>query len=399
MVLDTVAGEAKPDTKQSQAYSPRRVGVLGGGQLGRMLLTPAARLGLEMHILDPDADCPCAAFTGALTVDDFRDHDAVVAFGRGLDVVTIEIEDVSVSGLSALEAEGVHVYPSPAIILEIQDKGLQKALFDRLSLPTAPYQLYQNATEVAAAVVPGRGFVQKTRRGGYDGKGVKVFPPAADSQVIESMLFDTPSVVEACIDIEKELSIIVARNPAGQVACFPLVEMVFDPVLNLVDFLVSPARVPETISRRAEAYARTLADGLALVGVLAIELFLTKDGELLINEMAPRPHNSGHPTIEANLTSQYEQLLRAICGLPLGDPSARCAAGMLNLIGAPEHTGPPVYDGLFAAMQIPGAYPPLYGKAETRPGRKMGHITLLGASAEAVIAECQAIKRNCRVIT
>lgn len=389
MVLDGVRDSARNDA----VFRPKRVGVLGGGQLGRMLLAPAARLGLEMHMLDPDPNCPCAGYVGHAVQGDFRDHDAVVAFGQGLDVITIEIEDVSVSGLEALAAQGVRVHPSPSIIAEIQDKGLQKQLFARLEIPTAPFTLVDDAESTLAVATDERGFVQKLRRGGYDGKGVKV----CDAGTAAEALFDAPCVVESRIDIEKELAVIVARTAEGEISCFPPVEMVFDPDLNLVDFLLAPARVDASVIADAEAYAHKIATELELVGLLAIELFLTRDGELLVNEMAPRPHNSGHHTIEANLTSQYEQLLRAICGLPLGRTDARCMAGMLNLIGANQKTGAPVYTGIPEALRQSGVYPHIYGKAETRPGRKMGHITFIADSEAELLKKYSQLKTLCEV--
>lgn len=374
-------------------FSAIRLGVLGGGQLGRMLLGPAARLGLSVHILDPDPACPCAGFCGQFTQGSFSDHDTVVSFGQGIDVLTIEIEHVNADALELLQSKGVRIAPSPATIRTIQDKGMQKQFFDQIGVPTADYVLLESAEDAVARFQEQGAFVQKLRTGGYDGKGVQVLRTADN---LESV-FDAPCVAEDLVDIEKELAVIVARNAAGEIRCFPLVEMVFNQELNLVDYLVSPASVPAGIADAAEEISKKVAAGLHLQGILAVELFLTRTGELLVNELAPRPHNSGHHTIEANTTSQYEQHLRAILDLPLGQTNAHMAAVMFNLVGSPGHTGRPVYHGLREALATPSVYPHIYGKSETKPGRKMGHVTVTGNSTSEVIEVSQRLKSHLRV--
>lgn len=370
-------------------YHPQfSVGVLGGGQLGRMLHQAAVDLDVRLHFLDPAEHAPCAQLGASFTQGDFSDPQAVLAFGRGKDVLTVEIEHVAVDALEALERDGVRVFPQPAALRTIQDKGVQKAFYQKHNIPTAAFRLVDGKAAIDAFPV-----VQKMRKGGYDGKGVQVLKSAGDLD----RAFDVPSVLEELIPFEKEISILVARNPHGEIRSFPPVEMAFNPEANLVEFLFSPAEIPADVASKANAIARETAEALGIVGLLAIEMFVLPDGSVLVNEMAPRPHNSGHQTIEGNVTSQFQQHLRAILGLPLGDPSAVHPSAMINLLGAPGHTGKVVYRGLEEALRIPGVYPHIYGKSDTKPFRKMGHVTVVHANPETVKATAHEVKDLIRV--
>jgi len=348
-----------------------RLGILGGGQLGRMFIQEAVNYDVRISVLDPSADAPCAGLAHTFIKGDFADYDAVYSFGKTVDLLTIEIEHVNIEALEKLKEEGLIIYPDPAVLRVIRDKGLQKQFYHLNHIPTAPFHLVENKEE-AASFVAEFPFMQKLRRGGYDGKGVYPLRVADDLKGA----FDAPSVLEKMMSFEKELSVIVARNASGEIRTFPLVEMDFNPEANLVELLSSPAHTTPEIARAADEMARSIANHLELVGVLAVELFLMSDGSLLVNEIAPRPHNSGHQTIEGNITSQYEQHLRAILNLPLGDTSLIHPSVMINLLGEKEHIGPVHYLGLETVLQWPGVYVHLYGKTETRPFRKMGHVTI-----------------------
>lgn len=373
------------------------IGILGGGQLGLMLLQAAIDWHLRVHVLDSDADAPgrhlCTEFTpGPLT-----DYDTVLRFGQGVDVLTIEIERVNVDALEALERQGKRVFPQPSVIRIIQDKRLQKQFYRDHDLPTADFVLTDNRADVARLLTEQPAFFpafHKLGRDGYDGRGVQRITSADDV----ARAFDAPGVLEQAVDFAKELAVIVARNERGEVALFPTVEMVFHPEQNLVEYLFAPAEISPEINERAQQIARQTADAFGIVGLLAVELFLTKTGDVLINEVAPRPHNSGHHTIRANVTSQFEQHWRAILSYPLGDTSARSPAAMLNLLGEAGHTGPAVYEGLETLLAMPGVFPFLYGKAITKPFRKMGHVTVLGDTIAALRSKVERVRTGIRVI-
>lgn len=374
-------------------YHPQfKLGILGGGQLGRMLLQEAIDLDVRMAFLDPDIKAPCHAIGHEFTHGNFNDYDAVMAFGKGKDLLTIEIEHVNTKALEELEKAGVRVYPQPQNIRMIQDKGLQKEFYRQHDLPTAGFSLVENAEEIRTSQ-PQLPFVQKLRTGGYDGRGVQVIRREADLE----KLFDAPSVVEEMVHFEQEISVIAARNANGQVKCFPAVGMDFNPEANLVEFLFAPAALSQNLEEEAQQLAAKLIESMKMVGLLAVEMFVTKDGRLLINEMAPRPHNSGHHTIEANITSQYMQHLRAILNLPLGDTSLRQPAVMLNLLGEKGHTGTVQYENLDKVLSMPGVYVHLYGKTTTKPFRKMGHVTVLESSIEEAKHKANEVKNLLRV--
>lgn len=355
------------------------VGVLGGGQLGRMMQQEAVNLDIKLACLDPNPEAPCAKIVPEFRVGSFDDEETVYAFGKDKDVVTVEIEHVSIPALKRLQTEGVKVYPQPELLEIVQDKGLQKEFYRKHGIPTAEYRLIESKAELAAHkdFLP---FAQKLRKGGYDGKGVQIIRSEADFD----KAFDAPSVLEKFVDFEKELAVIAARNEKGEASGFPAVELEFNPEANLVELLFAPAEISTAIEAEARRVAMKTIEAFGFVGILVVELFLTRDGKILVNEVAPRPHNSGHHTIEANLTSQYAQHLRCILGLPLGDTTLRVPAAMVNLLGEEGFTGPVRYEGLETALSQSGVYIHLYGKTETKPFRKMGHVTITAStSAEA----------------
>lgn len=349
-----------------------KIGILGGGQLGRMTLQEAYNLNLHISILDPAIEAPSKNLSYEFVQGDFKDYDSVYSFGKNMDIVTIEFEDVNVDALEQLEKEGVKVYPQPAVLRIIQDKGLQKQFYRINKFPTSNYALINSRDEAKEAKVKFPVF-QKLRTSGYDGYGVQQLKSKDD---LESA-FDAPSVLEEKVDLEKELSVIVARNDKGECKTFPMVELEFNPKANMVEFLFSPAIVNPTIEEKADELAIKLIKSLDMVGILAVEFFLSKDGSLLINEIAPRSHNSGHHSIEGNYTSQFGQHLRSILNLPLGDTSLRSPSVMINLLGEEGHHGIAQYEGLQEALKMKGVYPHLYGKETVKPFRKMGHITII----------------------
>lgn len=361
--------------------------MLGGGQLGKMFLQEAANYNAEVYILDPSADAPCAALTPRFRTGDFKDYATVLAFGEQMDILTIEFEDVNSDALAELEKQGKKVFPQPSVLKIIQDKGLQKEFYTRNGIPTAPYYMITSAAE-ALSYKNQLPLFQKLRTSGYDGYGVKALKTEADLQ----QAFDAPSVLEQKADMEMELSVIVARNEAGETAVFPSVAMAFNPVANMVEYLYAPAPVSEEVEKRAQALALKVIDALGMVGILAVEMFLLKNGEIWVNEVAPRPHNSGHHTIEANYTSQFEMHFRSITGLPLGNTALIQPAVMVNILGEPGYSGAAIYEGLEEALALGNVYIHLYGKSVTKPYRKMGHVTVLDMDIRKAIDKAVKIK-------
>lgn len=353
-------------------YQQKTLGILGGGQLGRMVIQSAINYNIDIHILDPDANAPCKAIAHQFTQGSLTDFDTVYAFGQACDVITIEIENVNTEALQKLAEEGKEVFPQPHLIKLIQDKREQKQFYKEKGIPTAEFILTANKQEVLdnADFLPA---VNKLGKEGYDGRGVQLLRTAADLD----KAFEAPGLLEKLIDFDKELAVIVARNKRGELIAYPAVECAFHPTANLVEFLFAPATVSKEIEAKAKEVALQVIESLDLVGILAVELFVTKSGEILVNEIAPRPHNSGHHTIEANFTSQFEQHLRAVMNMPLGNPELRCPAAMVNLLGEDGFTGDAIVEGLDEAMAEKGVYVHLYGKKITKPFRKMGHVTLL----------------------
>lgn len=375
-------------------YGSLKIGILGGGQLGRMWIQNALNYNVNVSILDPDKDAPCKNICDDFQVGSLADFDTVYEFGKKVDLLTIEIEKVNVEALKKLVAEGVKVYPEPHIIELIQDKGTQKQWLKDHHIPTSDFKLIDSKSELNDLKwsLP---YVQKLRRDGYDGKGVFVIKEK--SQLTEA--FEAPSLVEQMVDFEKEIAIIVARNESGEIKTFPAVEMDFHPTANLVEFQISPAAVSDFIQLKAANIAENIAEELGLIGLLAIEFFVCKNGEVLVNEMAPRPHNSGHQSIEGNVCSQFDQHLRAITGQPLGDTSNRANAVMINLLGEAGFSGEAIYQGLEEVMHLPGVYIHLYGKKITKPFRKMGHVTIIHNEREQAIKIAKEVKEKLKVIS
>jgi 5-(carboxyamino)imidazole ribonucleotide synthase len=369
-----------------------KLGILGGGQLGRMLIQSGIDFNIPFAVLDPDAHAPCSTLgefhTGKLT-----DFDTVMKFGSTCDILTIEIENVSTAALKELVRQGKKVYPQPEVIELIQDKRTQKLFYKDHNIPTAEFILTENAADVRAnrKFLPA---VNKLGREGYDGRGVQIL--RSEDQLDKA--FDAPGLLEKLIDFDKEIAVIVARNERGEIKAFPIVEMVFHPIQNLVEYLFAPAQISHDVTIQAEKIASDIITKLDMVGLLAVEMFVTKTGAVLVNEIAPRPHNSGHQTIEANVTSQYEQHLRAILNLPLGDTALLSASAMVNLLGEPGYNGPALYQGFEEVTAISGVHVHLYGKKITKPFRKMGHVTIIDRDLENLKKKATFVKETLKVI-
>ena len=372
--------------------SSLKIGVLGGGQLGRMMIQSAINYNLDISILDPDPNAPCAHLVENFKVGKLTDTELVYEWGKQFDLITIEIENVSVEALKKLKGEGIKVFPQPEIIELIQDKRKQKTFYKANRIPTSEFILTENKEEVKAhaSMLPA---VNKLGKEGYDGRGVQIIKTENDLE----KAFDKPGLLEKLVDFEKELSVVVARNEKSEVACFPVVELSYHPEQNLVEFLFAPAEVSEDIENAAYALAKDVIQKLNMTGLLAVEMFLTKDGQLLVNEVAPRTHNSGHHTIEANLTSQFEQHLRAILNMPLGSTDLITPAAMVNLLGEDGFTGDAIYEGMEECMSMQGVYVHLYGKILTKPFRKMGHVTITDDNINSLKLKARKVKDTLKV--
>lgn len=370
-----------------------KLGILGGGQLGRMLIQSGTDFNIPFAVLDPDEHAPCSTLSefhhGKLT-----DYNTVMSFGAGCDIITIEIENVNTIALKDLAKKGKKIFPQPEVIELIQDKRVQKSFYKKKGIPTAEFILTENAEDVRenSSFLPA---VNKLGKEGYDGRGVQILRTEADLK----SAFDAPGLLEKLVDFEKEISVIVARNVRGEVKTFPVVEMVFHPVHNLVEYLFAPAQLTPAIANEADRIARKIIEDLNMVGLLAVEMFVTKNGEVLVNEVAPRPHNSGHQTIEANITSQYEQHLRAILNLPLGDTTLVMPSAMVNLLGEEGHSGLARYQGFEEVMKESGVHVHLYGKRITKPFRKMGHVTIVDKDIDALKKKADFVKQTLKVIS
>lgn len=371
-----------------------KLGILGGGQLGRMLIQEAVNFNIHISVLEPAVNAPCADLANNFVVGNLNDYQTVLDFGKTVDVLTIEIEHVNIEALEELERLGKKVFPTPQALRTIQDKGLQKQFYKANNIPTAPFHLIDNAEDALLFKEKGP-FMQKLRKGGYDGKGVTPLRTEAEFNAA----FDAPSVLEEFVPFVKELAVIVARNESGEIATFPLVEMEFNPEANLVEFIFSPAHVNTDVEGNAKKIASDIANKLQHVGLLAIELFLTADGNLLVNEIAPRPHNSGHHTIEACFVSQYGMHLRAILNMPLGSTGLRTPAVMINLLGEKGFEGKARYENIEEVLHTEGAYIHLYGKEDTKPFRKMGHITVCNLNLEEAKDIARKFLKEVRVIS
>lgn len=374
------------------------LGILGGGQLGKMLLTETLKYDIRTIVLDPSAEAPARFGCHTFFQGDLMDYDTVYQFGKQADLVTFEIENVNVDALERLESEGIKVYPTPKSLRIIQDKGAQKAFYKAHGIPTAPFERFPSPALLATAVAEGRWtypFVWKSTRFGYDGNGVKIVRNPQDLHALP----EGPCIAELCADIDKELAVIVARSPKGEVATYPVVEMEFHPEANQVEYVLCPARIAEPISNQARKIALQVAEAFGSIGLLAVELFLTKEGEIWVNEVAPRPHNSGHYSIEASYTSQFEQHLRAILNLPLGSTESKVAGVMVNLVGAEGYAGDVIYEHIEDVLSLQGVTPHIYGKRQTRPFRKMGHITITHPNIEQARSLAQKVKETIKVIS
>jgi 5-(carboxyamino)imidazole ribonucleotide synthase len=374
-------------------YSDLKIGVLGGGQLGRMMIQAAIDLNLDIHVLDPDKNAPCKSIASTFQVGKLTDYQTVYDFGKQCDLITIEIENVNTAALKNLAEEGKLVYPQPRIIEMIQDKRQQKIFYQDHRIPTAPFVLTENREDVKKhpEFLPA---VHKLGREGYDGRGVQKITSPRDLE----LAFDQPGLLEKLIDFEKEISVLVARNLNGEMAVFPVVELVFHPEHNLVEYLFSPAEISDQVREKAESIAKGLIQKLDMVGLLAVEMFVTRDEEVLVNEIAPRTHNSGHQTIESNYTSQFKQHLRAILNLPLGATHIKIPSAMVNLLGESGYTGVAKYEGLEKILALDGAYVHLYGKKYTKPYRKMGHVTIIDHDMKRLKEKAMFVKENLKVI-
>jgi 5-(carboxyamino)imidazole ribonucleotide synthase len=371
-----------------------KLGMLGGGQLGKMFIQEAVNYNVQVCVLDPDKNAPCRLIAHEFEQGDFKDYQTVLDFGKDKDVLTIEIEHVNTDALKQLEKNGLKVFPQPRVLELIKDKGLQKQFYSENGIPTAPYVLVNSRAELSDHI-QGFPFMQKARTGGYDGKGVHLLKSIADIE----KAFDSSSILEKFVDFEKELSVIVARNESGEVVTYPIVELEFNPIANLVEYLKCPAKVSKEIEGAAEMLAKKVAEKLDIVGLLAVEFFLTKSGELLVNEVAPRTHNSGHQTIEGNVTSQFEQHMRAVLNLPLGDTSILQPSVMLNVLGDPSYTGEAKYENLEKVMAMPQVHIHLYGKHLTKPYRKMGHVTITHHDIDQAYNKAREVKALLKVVS
>lgn len=368
-----------------------KIGILGGGQLGRMFIQNALKYDDEFYTLDPASDAPCSTISH-FTTGNFNDYETILEFGKDKDVVTIEIEHVNSDALQDLENQGVKVVPNSKIIKIIQQKILQKKFYQENNIPSPEFEIMDGTSDVIKIDFP---FVQKLNTGGYDGKGVQVIQ---DSEDLKN-LWTEDCVLEKLVDIEKELSIIVAKNENGETKTFPVTEMVADPKLNLLDFNICPANISEEVQTQIDEIAKKFIKAANSPGLFAIELFLDKNGKVWVNETAPRLHNSGHQSQEGNANSQFEQMYRIVKNLPLADTEINGFSGMLNLVGAENFSGKVKYEGLEEVLKLPKTYVHLYGKSETKPGRKMGHINVLADSREELMEKLIHIKSLVRVVS
>ena len=373
------------------------LGILGGGQLGKMLLTETRKFDITTKVLDPSPDAPCRIACNTFVQGNLTNFNTVYNFGKDVDVLTIEIENVNVEALEKLQTEGVKVYPSPQTIKNIQNKATQKQFYATHGIPTAPFQVFQNTESLKKAIneqqltLP---FVWKSARFGYDGNGVKIVRQLTDL----NLLPNDQCIAESLVPFKKELAVIVARNAKGQVRTYPVVEMEFHPEANQVEYVLCPARIEEAVAQKARTIAIQVAQAFEVVGLLAVELFQTENDEILVNEVAPRPHNSGHYSIEAAYTNQFEQHLRAILNLPLGSTESKIAGVMVNLVGAEGYQGKVVYENIEQIMAMEGVTPHIYGKKETRPFRKMGHVTIVNPNINKARQIAEQVKNTIRVI-
>ncbi|NMB82073.1 MAG: 5-(carboxyamino)imidazole ribonucleotide synthase [Ignavibacteria bacterium] len=373
-----------------------KLGIIAGGQLGKLLSLAASNWDIKTYILDNDDHCPASTVCTKFVKGNPTDYDSVYQFGKMVDMLTFEMENINIEALLKLKEEGKIINPDPSILKIVQDKGLQKEFYKRNNIPSSPFQLFDDKNQIIKRVEAGDlkiPFVQKLRKGGYDGRGVAVIRTIEDL----NKLLEGPSVVENYVDVQKEISVIVARNRNGEVKSFPVVEMEFNRDKHLVEELICPAFIDNIIAEQATGIAYSLINNFNLCGLLAVEMFVDSTNNIWVNEIAPRPHNSGHHTIESIITSQYEQLLRAIFNFPLGDTHIKKPSVMINLLGEPGFEGKVKYEGLTECMKIDGVKIHLYGKKFTKPYRKMGHITILDSSIDEARKKAEIVKQKIKV--
>lgn len=375
-----------------------KLGILGGGQLGKMLLAETRKFDIQTYVLDPSSEAPSQFGATKFFQGSLMDYNTVYQFGKMVDVLTIEIENVNLDALDALETEGLKIYPSPKTLRMIQNKGRQKDFYVEKNIPTSAHQRFVGINDLKQALEKNElefPFVWKCAQFGYDGNGVKIVRSALD-------LIDLPKVeciAEQMIPFKNELAVIVSRNVSGEIKTYPVVEMEFHPEANQVEYVICPARISEDVADKAQKVALQVSEAFNHVGLLAVEMFQTENDEILVNEVAPRPHNSGHYSIEASYTSQFEQHIRAILDLPLGNTNSKVAGIMVNLVGAEGFSGSVVYENIEKIMAIDGVTPHIYGKRETRPFRKMGHVTIVNENMTEARKIAEEVKNSIRVIS
>ena len=375
-----------------------KLGILGGGQLGKMLLYETRKWDIQTKVLDASPEAPCKIACNEFVLGSLLDFDTVYNFGKDVDVLTIEIENVNVDALEQLENEGIKVFPPTKSLRTIQNKATQKLFYTDHQIPTAPFTRFAYTSEIGDSIANGGlsfPFVWKSAQFGYDGQGVKVVRSSEDLQGLPNV----ECIAETMIPFKNELAVIVARSESGEVTTYPVVEMEFHPEANQVEYVICPARISPEVAKKAQNIALKVSKEIAQVGLLAVELFQTEDDDILVNEVAPRPHNSGHYSIEASYTNQFEQHLRAILGLPLGNTKSKVAGVMVNLVGAEGHSGAVVYENLDKVLEMDGVTPHIYGKKQTRPFRKMGHVTIVDEQMDNARNRAQEVKGTIKVIS
>ncbi len=377
-----------------------KLGILGGGQLGKMLLHDTQKLDIQTYVLDPSEEAPCKIGCNQFFQGDLMDFDTVYNFGKLVDVLTFEIELVNLDALTQLEEEGLPVYPSPKTLKLIQNKGVQKDFYTQHNIPTAPYQRFENLENLKSEINNQQStlqlpFVWKCTEFGYDGNGVKVVRQASDLDELPNV----ECIAEAMIPFKNELAVIVCRNPSGEIKTYPVVEMEFHPEANQVEYVICPARIDEEVAQKARAIALNVSQQFNHVGLLAVEMFQTENNNIIVNEVAPRPHNSGHYSIEASYTSQFENHLRAILDLPLGNTDSKVAGIMVNLVGEAGFSGNVIYENIEKIVGWSGVTPHIYGKKQTRPFRKMGHVTIVNENVNEARKIAEQVKNTIRVIS
>ena len=375
-----------------------KLGILGGGQLGKMMLYTTRKFDIYTKVLDPSAEAPARLACDEFVQGSLMDYDTVVNFGKHVDVVTVEIEVVNVEALETLEEQGVHVFPSSKTLKHIQNKAIQKLSYKDHNIPTAAFSRFAYASEIEDAIINGGvqlPFVWKSARHGYDGQGVSIIRTIEGAR----QLPEGECIAESLIPFKNEIAVIVARSVHGEIKTYPTVEMEFHPEANQVEYVLCPARLPKHITDKAEALALKVSEAFEQVGLLAVEMFLTQDDDILVNEVAPRPHNSGHYSIEGSYTSQFEQHIRAILGLPLGSTDSKVGAVMVNLVGAEGYKGEVIYQNIDKILELDGVTPHIYGKKQTRPFRKMGHVTIVNEDINVARVQAEAVKKEIQVIS